>query len=88
MLLVSFLLIGIYMCVHTVSKNSTIIALVCFCFLAVLFMVIGFLIYGLKIVDEGYTLSWSFALTVVSSVLCLIAGIVSIIQLRNSGVHL
>jgi len=34
MLLVAFLLIAIYMCVHTVSKNSTIIALVCFCFLA------------------------------------------------------
>lgn len=34
MLLVAFLLIAIYMCVHTVSKNSTIIALVCFSFLA------------------------------------------------------
>jgi len=34
MLLISLLLIAIYMCVHTVSKNSTIIALVCFCLLS------------------------------------------------------
>ena len=34
MLLISLLLIAIYMCIHTVSKNSTIIALVCFCFLS------------------------------------------------------
>jgi len=34
LLLVSLLLIAIYMCIHTVSKNSTIIALVCFCFLS------------------------------------------------------
>jgi len=33
-LLVSLLLIAIYMCIHTVSKNSTIIALVCFCILS------------------------------------------------------
>jgi len=34
MLLISLLLIAIYMCIHTVSKNSTIIALVCFCLLS------------------------------------------------------
>jgi len=34
MLLISLSLIAIYMCVHTVSKNSTIIALVCFCLLS------------------------------------------------------
>lgn len=33
-LLISLLLISIYMCVHTVSKNSTIIALVFFSFFA------------------------------------------------------
>jgi uncharacterized membrane protein len=89
-LLVSFLLIAIYMCVHTVSKNSTIIALVCFCFLAVVFMVIGFAIYGVEMSKHttGMTLSWSFAITVVSSALCLVAGIISIVQLRSSGVHM
>lgn len=87
-LLVSFLLIAIYMCVHTVSKNSTIIALVCFCFLAVIFMVIGFAIYGVEMDKKGFNLSWSYALSIVSAVLCLIAGIVSIVQLRSSGVHM
>lgn len=88
MLLVAFLLIAIYMCVHTVSKNSTIIALVCFCFLAVLFMVIGFTIYGVKMVDQGFTLSWSYAVTVLSSVLCLVAGTLAIVQMRSAGVHM
>jgi len=40
MLLISLLLIAIYMCIHTVSKNSTIIALVCFCFLSGEYLVI------------------------------------------------
>jgi len=88
-LLVAFLLISIYMCVHTVSKNSTIIALVCFCFLAVVFMLIGFIIYGVeKSRYRNVTLSWSYAISVISSVLCLVAGIVSIVQLKSSGVHM
>jgi amino acid transporter len=88
-LLVAFLLIAIYMCVHTVSKNSTIIALVSFCFLSVVFQVIGFAIYGAEISKtRAYDLSWSFAIAVVSSALCLIAGVVSVVQLRSSGVHM
>jgi ABC-type Na+ efflux pump permease subunit len=88
MLLIAFLLIAIYMCVHTVSKNSTIIALVCFCFLAVLFMLIGFIIYAIHMTENKYTLSWSYAVTVLSSVLCLIAGTMSIVQMRSAGVHM
>jgi hypothetical protein len=86
-LFIAFLLISIYMCVHTVSKNSTIIALVCVCFLAAVFMIIGFIIYAVEITNDGNNLSWSFALCVLSSVLCLIAGIISVVQLRSSGVR-
>jgi hypothetical protein len=86
-LLIAFLLISVYMCIHTVSKNSTIIALVCVCFIAVLFMLIGFIIYAVEKLQDGYYLSWSYAVAVLSSLLCLIAGILSIVQLRSAGVR-
>jgi uncharacterized membrane protein len=86
-LLIAFLLISIYMCVHTVSKNSTIIALVCVCFIAVLFMLIGFIIYAVEKLSDHYTLSWSYAVAILSSILCLIAGVLSIVQLRSAGVR-
>jgi len=82
-LLLSFILACIYMCVHSVSKNSTILALVIVCFVSVLFMVIGFAIYGSKLEDS---VSWSFAITVISAILTLVAGILSIVQMRQSGV--
>ncbi len=33
-LLIAFLLVCLYMCVHTISKNSTILALVIVCFIS------------------------------------------------------
>ena len=83
-LLIAFLLICLYMCIHTVSKNTTLLALVIVCFITVVFMVIGFVIYGAK--RDG--LHWSFAVTVLSSILCLIAGILSLVQMRQSGVRM
>jgi len=82
-LVLCIILAIIYLCVHTVSKNSTIIALVIFCFLSVIFMVVGFAIFGVNMEDA---VNWSFAITVVASVFCLIAGILAIVQLRKSGV--
>ncbi|KAK2167851.1 hypothetical protein LSH36_23g07027 [Paralvinella palmiformis] len=83
-LILAFLLVCIYMCVHSLSKNKTLIALVIVCFLSVVFMVIGFIIYGSK--RDG--LHWSFAVTVISSILCLVAGILSVVQMRQSGVRM
>lgn len=89
-LLLSLLLITIYLCVHTVSKNSTIIALVCVCFISFIFMLIGLIIYGVEKTQEGvgHTMSWSFAVSVLASLLCFVAGIVSIVQMRKSGVRM
>lgn len=83
-LIIAFLLVCIYMCVHSLSKNKTLIALVIVCFLSVVFMVIGFIIYGSK--RDG--LHWSFAVTVISSILCLVAGVLSVVQMRQSGVRM
>jgi len=84
-LLISFILICIYMCIHSVSKNSTLIALVVCCFLSVLFMLIGFCIFG-----DAYekNVSWSFAVSVIAGILTLIAGILGIVQMRTAGVRL
>ena len=51
---------------------------------AVLFMVIGFGVFGAYMKDD---VNWSFAITVVASIFCLIAGILAIVQLRKSGVR-
>ncbi|KAK2191439.1 hypothetical protein NP493_53g13006 [Ridgeia piscesae] len=83
-LLLGMILVCVYMCVHTISKNTTIIALVVICFLSAIFMLIGFVIYGTKADD----LSWSFIVTVIASILCLLAGILSILQMRSSGVRM
>lgn len=93
-LLIALLLITIYLCLHTVSKNSTIIALVCVCFISFTFMLIAFIIYGIQLANrmwkdnEQLNLSWSYVVSVLSSVLCFAAGVVSIIQMRKSGVRM
>jgi len=57
--------------------------------LAVLFVMIGCIVYGVAITRGGAaTLSWSYALALFASLLTLIAGIVSIVQLNSAGVRL
>jgi len=51
-------------------------------------MLIGFIIYGVEKSKEEYHMFWSFAVAVLASVLCFVAGIVSIIQMRKSGVKM
>lgn len=87
-LLICLLLISIYMCVHTVSKNSTIIALVFFCFFAFIFTVAGFVFYAVQKTLHEAEVFWSFGLVVSSSFFCLVAAIVSLVQLKSSGVRL
>jgi len=51
---------------------------------AVLFMVIGFVIFGAK---HSYgDLNWSFAFSVIGSILCFIASILAIVQMKQSNV--
>jgi ABC-type Na+ efflux pump permease subunit len=84
-LFICLLLACLYLCVHQVSKNSTIIGLVAVAFLTVIFMLIGFIIYGVKVENN---IHWSFALCVIGCVFTLVGGILSFIQLRSSGVTL
>jgi len=54
----------------------------------VTFVIIGCIIYGVKQTERDFTLSWSYALTLFASLLTLIAGIISIVQLKTAGVRL
>ncbi|ELU11543.1 hypothetical protein CAPTEDRAFT_215353 [Capitella teleta] len=81
----SFILVCIYMCVHSVSKNTTLIALTIICFLSVLCCLIGLGIFGSKVKDD---VNWSFALTCIAGIFTLFGGILSILQMRTSGVQL
>jgi len=83
-LIFSLVLAVVYLCVHSISKNTTILALIIACFISVMFMLVGFIIYGVK----SYGLNWSFVLSVVASIMCLIAGILGIVQMRQSGVRI
>ncbi|CAH1794968.1 unnamed protein product [Owenia fusiformis] len=70
----------IYMCVHAVNKTNTILALTIICFVTVLFMLVGFIVYGAKATN----VSWSFVLCVVGGIFTLIAGVLSVVQMRQS----
>lgn len=59
------------------------------CFVsAVTFVIIGCIIYAVKITGHSYTLSWSYGLTLFATLLTLIAGIISVVQLKSAGVRL
>ena len=49
-------------------------------FLAVLFMVIGFIVFGSNMDDQSY----SFVFCVIAAVMTLIAGILSVLQLLKA----
>merc|ERR1712168_886375 len=81
---ICLILSALYLTVHTISKNSTILALVILCFLTVIFEVVGYAIFGSY---KGSDVNWSLAICVISSIFCLIAGILAIVQMRKSGVR-
>lgn len=83
-LAIAMILICLYMCVHNISKNSTIIGLVVVCFLSVVVMLIGFIIWGVKMENPH----WSFGLCVIGAFFTVLSGVLSFVQLRNSGVHI
>jgi len=83
-LILCLILAGLYLTVHTISKNSTILALVILCFLTVIFEVVGYAIFGSY---KGSDVNWSLAICVISSIFCLVAGILAIVQMKKSGVR-
>jgi len=82
-LVIALIFISLYMCVHSVSKNTTIVAFVIVSFISVAFMVVGYILLGTKAGDE---LKWSFILSVISAFFCLLAGILAVVQMRSAGV--
>ena len=52
-------------------------------FFSAIFMLIGFLIFGIK--QDG--LNWSFAITVIAAILTVVAGALAVVQMRQSGVR-
>jgi len=54
----------------------------------VTFVIIGCIIYGVKKTEHEFTLSWSYALTLFATLLTIIAGIISLVQLHSAGVRL
>lgn len=83
LMLLCFLCVFIYMCVHTLSKNRTILALTVLCFITALVLLIGIIIWGVKKPDN---LHWSFALTIISMLITLVAGVLSVVQMKKAGV--
>jgi hypothetical protein len=76
----------LYMFVHSlmISKNILLIVFTAVSFAAVLFMLIGFIIFGAKH-DRG-GLNWSYAFSVIGAILCLAAGILAVVQMKKSNV--
>lgn len=57
-------------------------------FFAVTFVIIGCVIYGIKKIENDFTLSWSYGVTLFATLLTLIAGILAAVQLKSAGVRL
>lgn len=83
---VSFVLATIYMTANRTSKNVTLASLAFVTFVTVVFIVIGVSVLGYH--KKNAELSWSFGVTVVAAILTLLAGILTILQIRRSNVRL
>jgi hypothetical protein len=85
LLVASVICMLLYMFVHSlmISKNILLIVFTGLSFAAVLFMLIGFIIFGAKHVLD---LNWSYAFSVIGACLCLAAGVLGIVQMKKSNV--
>jgi len=86
-LLISFGLAVIYMTGNRASKNVTIVSLAAVSIISGIFMCVSIGVYGAYKKSEAH-LSWSYYVTLISAVLCLVGGIMSIVQLRRANVRL
>jgi hypothetical protein len=57
--------------------------LITFSVYAVLFMLIGFIIFG---AEHKMNLNWSFAFCVIGAILCCAAGVLSLVHMKQSSV--
>jgi len=85
LLVISWMVAFVYMFVHSLSinKNAVIITFCVLAFAAVIFMLIGFIIFGSK---HNNTINWSYAFCVIGAILCFAAGILGIVQMKQSNV--
>jgi MFS family permease len=86
-IVVCFALAAIYMSINNASKNITLVSLAALSFIAAIFIFVSVGVYGAHLKD-GAKLSWSFYVTLVSGVFCVLAGILAIVQMRRSNVRL
>jgi len=86
-LLISFGLAVIYMTGNKASKNLTIVSLAAISIISGVFMCVSVGVYG-AYKNSDAQLSWSYFVTLVSAILCIVGGIISCVQLRKSNVRL
>jgi len=84
-LVVSFGLATIYMSGNRVSKNLTIVSLAVMSLLTGILLLVTVIVYGLH--AQNTTLSWSYYVSLASAVLCLLAGLLALLQTRKSNVR-
>lgn len=80
-LAMALLIMVLFVFVDRMRKRSPLLAVIFFCFAAVIAMVIGFLIFGIKL--EGYDIGWSMGLAIAGCVLTFVAGVMSVIDLKK-----
>jgi len=85
LLLAGAIAIILYMFFHSmnINKNALIITFTVLVFAAVIFMLIGFIIFGAK---HQLNLNWSYAFSVIGACFCFAAGIISLVHMKNSNV--
>ncbi|KAK3603061.1 hypothetical protein CHS0354_015754 [Potamilus streckersoni] len=86
-ILLALLIILLFVFIDRMRKRSPLIAIIVFCFAAVVFMVIGFIIINVKFdsvhLYNPYGIGWSQGLAISGCVCAFIAGIMSIIDLKQ-----
>lgn len=85
--ILSFALATIYMTANRASKNVTITCLAFISIISVIFILVGVIVMGSR-KDADATLSWSYGVTVAAAIFTLLAGILTILQIRRSNVRL
>jgi len=79
----AFILATTYMTPSSARKNINIVCLTGISFIAGIFIIVTVSVYGVHSNAKG-KLSWSYYVTLLSGIFCLLAGIVSVVQLRRS----
>lgn len=76
-LVFAIILALVYLLVHGLARHATSVALVAISVITTILMCIGLTVYGTQVRDAVH---WSFGVTAVSNILCLIASVATIMQ--------